>query len=50
MGKTSSEAAEAYPVIEPGALLADPDATPYAAYWAAAQVDTFRPALKVGTS
>jgi glutamate synthase domain-containing protein 2 len=50
MGKASSEATVAYPVLEAGSLLADPNATPYAAYWAAAQVDSFRPALKVGSS
>ena len=45
MGKTSSEATVAYPVLEPGVLLTAPDSTPYGAYWAMAQVDSFRPKL-----
>ncbi len=31
-----------YHFIEPGALLADPEATPYARYWAMARADSFR--------
>jgi hypothetical protein len=45
MGKTSTETTLAYPVIAPGALLTEPDKTPYAAYWAAADPDSFRPKL-----
>lgn len=33
-----------YDFLEPGELLADPGATPYARYWQAARADSFKPA------
>jgi glutamate synthase domain-containing protein 2 len=43
-GPVSVGAQRAYPELEPGILLTDPDSTPYAIYWAMAQTHSFRPA------
>jgi glutamate synthase domain-containing protein 2 len=43
-GPVSVGAHKAYPELEPGILLTDPGSTPYAAYWAMAQTNSFRPA------
>ena len=43
-GPVSVGAHKAYPQLEPGILLTDPESTPYAVYWAMAQTNSFRPA------
>jgi glutamate synthase domain-containing protein 2 len=43
-GPVSVGAHKAYPELEPGIMLTDPDSTPYAIYWAMAQTGSFRPA------
>ncbi len=43
-GPVSVGAHKAYPELEPGILLTDPDSTPYSVYWAMAQTNSFRPA------
>ncbi len=47
LGKTSSEAGRAYPMIEEGCLLHEPETTIYAPYWAQADADSFRPTQPV---
>ena len=42
MGMTSSGTDMAYPELEPGVLLRNPESTPYAGYWKAAQAGSFR--------